>query len=234
MGKDKQKTSKDSSISLIRQLILFLFKSFIKCENYYIYDNKLDELVNTSCKVGNLTITSVFLPITLSEYEELGRKGFNFTTHPDARDYKGFSDKGTIIFWTTVNGELVNQTGITTVRNGSVYEDIYKFCPSSIEDEYIVYEGLSETAVKYRQKGVYTWVHAEIFRYLKDKGFSRVIFLIFLEAIGAWKGQKKLGSKVLCEVCLLTFLPILRSKFRFHIWVTSKRWLTLLGRLLSE
>jgi len=212
-SRSKEVLREEGFLSLLRWAVTLPGRVF-KYHKYYIYENNLAELADASpaCRVDNLTMQAIWLPITLAEYEQLGGQGFDFSVHPDARECQGPADKGTIVFWTTVNGELVNRTGMTTMRKGSAYKDIRKFYPSFVDDSRIAYAGFSETAVEYRRKGVYTWVHAEIFRYFKEKGFSRVILLEGEEQVGPRKVQDRLGSKVVREAQLLNLLPGFRPK----------------------
>ena len=200
-------------LSLIKQ-ILCIYKT------YYIYEMRLNTstgIPDIPCQVSNLTIKPLFIPITLAEYEQLGRKGCDFSARPDIQDYRK-GDEGTIVFWTTANNdEFVNRTGMTTMRKGSVYEQIQRFCPSFVDDGHSAYAGFSETAIQHRLKGVYTYVHSKIYRYLSDEGFSRVVLLEGKEQVGPRKAQDKLGAQVLNKAWHLRLLYL----FNF-MWTKPK------------
>jgi len=190
-------------LPLFTSMVTFFIRLLFSYQLFYLYEKTLDpsdEIPIVPCKVSGLTIRPIFLPITLKEYERLGANNFDFSLHPEARDYENYLDKGTIVFWTTLNGEFVNRTGMTTMRKGSTYEYLKKYYPSFIDDGYTAYAGFSETAVKYRLKGVYSWVHSEIYRYFREKGIYRVLLLEENEQVGPRKVQARMGAKVLSEV----------------------------------
>lgn len=189
--------------SFFKDIATFLIRLLFSHQLFYLYEKKLDsseEIPIVPCKVDGLAIRPIFLPITLQEYERLGANGLDFSLHPEARDYKNYLDKGTIVFWTTLNGEFVNRTGMTTIGKGSTYEHPQHFYPSFVDDGYTAYAGFSETAVTYRMKGVYSWVHSEIYRFFKEKGLRRVLLLENREQVGPRKLQDRLGAKVLHKV----------------------------------
>lgn len=190
---------KEGFLSLLKNIFLHFISCLFHHERYFLYEYSLNSSMHIPvlpCKVDNLEIRPIWVPISLEEYELLGDEGFDFRTHAESRDFKEATGNGTIVFCTFRDNELVNRTGMTTYRNG-VYKYVY---PSFTDDVTTAYAGFSETKEKYRYKGVYTYVHSEIYRYLKKNGFVKVILLEAEEQIGPRKVQDRLGAKVLYNV----------------------------------
>lgn len=199
-------------VSLLKNLFSTFLGLLFSYEHFYLYRYRLDpsmEIPLVPCKVDSLVMKPIFLPISLQEYELLGTQGFDFSTHPKAQEYKKGLGNGTIVFYTSNDNGLVNRTGMTTYRNG-VYQYVY---PSYLDKGNTVYAGFSETNKEHRLKGVYTYVHSEIYRYLREAGFSEVILLESKEQIGPRKAQERLGAEVLRESYHLRLLFLLNLRW---------------------
>lgn len=205
-----------------------LLSSFATCERYYVYVNSLTSIEQRPCEVADLQLETIELPITLAEYEGLAHSG------SDPRDWSGGITSTecphkSFVFVTTSHGILVNVTGMTAPRTGSVYSQIQRFWPRFQDNNVTLYAGYSETAVQFRRRGVYGWVHGMIFTWAKNKGYERIILLEGEDQPGPRSSQDKLGSTVTAETCHVTLFSGLRSKYRAHIWVTSPRLVRLLA-----
>jgi hypothetical protein len=188
-----QKEGLSGASEIMVDILKKLKKATFSFECFDIYEYEIESTCNIpipKCKLSDLEVKHIFAPITLQEYEYLGTQKYDFTRHPEAKEYDDRDKKGTIIFYTFKNGELVNRTGMTLYRNG-VYNYI---CPFVLDDGRTVYAGFSETTKKYRFMGVYSYVHSYIYRYLKEKGFSKVILLESEEQSGPRKVQERLGA----------------------------------------
>jgi hypothetical protein len=189
-------------------------------KRYYVYVNSLANVDLMPCGVPDLQFESIEMPITLAQYELLAHSGQD----PRQWHLAPSSDNATpksFVFVTTSHGTLVNVTGMTVTRQGSVYSQIHTFWPPFREDRSTLYAGYSETAADYRRKGVYTWVHGMIFSWAERNGFERVILLEGEDQPGPRSSQDKLGSSVVAETCHVTLFSGLRSRYRAHVWVTN-------------
>ncbi len=78
-NRGKQILKEKGFLSLLRWALLFPARLLLKFENFYVYVNDLGEIPDVSCKVENLILRQIFLPITLAEYEQLGRDGVDIS-----------------------------------------------------------------------------------------------------------------------------------------------------------
>jgi len=205
-----------------------MFSALVIQKHYYVYVNALTSINQMPCGVPDLQFESIEMPVTLAQYELLAHSGqdprqWHLAPNSDNASPESF------IFVTTSHGTLVNVTGMTVTRHGSVYSNIRRFWPQFNNDPATLYAGYSETAAEYRRKGVYTWVHGTVFSWAKRNGFERVILLEGEDQPGPRSSQDKLGSSVVAETCHVTLVSGLRSKYRAHFWVTNPHVMRLLG-----
>jgi hypothetical protein len=211
----KRKTilQKEGFVSLLKNLFTTFRDLLFSYQRLYLYRYRLDtsaDIPDVSCKVDNLVIKPIFVPISLQEYELLGNEGFDFFKHPEAREYKEGLGDGTIVFCAFTDNELVFRTCLTLYRDG-VYRYIY---PAYLDKGATVYSGFSETKKEYRLKGVYKYVWTEIYRYLrKKKGVEEVILLEPADQVGPRKVQDRFGAKVLCKSYFLRLLFLLTFRW---------------------
>lgn len=204
---------KEGCLSLFRDISLMSLKLVVSYDHFYLYEHGLNPSTaapEVACSVDNLKMERIFLPITLEEYERHGREGVDWSRDPRRQDFCDESSGGTIVFYTYYGDELVNRTGMTLYRNG-VYRHVY---PARMDDGMTVYAGFSETNERFRKKGIYTYVHAEIYKYLAGQGFSKVILLEAAELTGVRKIQDKLGSRVLWECYHVRILYLFDVRWR--------------------
>jgi len=167
--------------------------------------------------VNNITIKSIFVPISSDKFEELAYRGFDFWSHPAAQKYEKGLNRGVIVFRAFAGNEFLFQTGMAIGRRGT-------YCGCSLSDDgRTVIAEYTETVAKYRQKGIFSYVYSEIYRYLGEQGFSRVLALAQEATVASNIVHKKLGSKLLYKANLLTFLPAVRSEFRLNIYVINNK-----------
>lgn len=209
----KNVIEKKGYLALIKRV--FYFKRTGEIHERILDDSQ--DYPNPSCGVENLKIDTIFIPKMLTaEYEDLGDRGFDFSTHPDAQEYKK-GLQGTIVFWITTNNELVHRTAYCTSRIGSVFENLPEEYQNPItmdEAGDIVYPGAAETVVKYRRKGVYYYAWANFYFLLKEIGFKKILIFLPDDIIPSQIIVKKLGSVKLCNITFLRyFLFIKRIKF---------------------
>ena len=186
------------ALGKIRRLLFSKDRYFL-----YVFDlQRAPELPAMKPKVDAITMTSVFLPISIEEYERLGETGYDFRKHPDAREFVP-GDKGTMVFLGIHEDRIIYRSCLSTYCNG-VYSYIY---PAHMQKEGTLYQGFNETAVEFRNKGLYSWAQGEMFRHFHDLGFSAVVMLEPEDQVGPRKVQDRLGSKQLCEsFCLRVLL----------------------------
>ena len=197
---------------ILKDILTKAKKAIFSFERFDIYKYDLT-LVSESplekCKLDGLLVKPFFIPITLQEYEHLGTRRFDFSKHAKATEYGESSGKGTIVFCTFKDGDLVNRTGMTLYRNG-VYEYVY---PAESENGSTVYAGFSETTKKFRRMCVYSYVHSYIYRYLRNKGFSKVILLESEEQAGPRKVQERLGAKIIGQSYIIRFFLFINFRW---------------------
>lgn len=179
-------------------------KAIFSLEKLYVYEINLgSEIPKLKAKFNDLVVKPIFLPISLSEYEYLGNEGYDFLKHPDALPYQPSMRRGTIVFLTFKDENLMNRTGMTLYRNGAYI----KSYPKEFDHEGTVYAGFSETTKEARMAGIYSFVHSYIFNYLKEIGFKRVILLESEEQPGPRKVQDRLGATVIYTIyCIRLFM----------------------------
>lgn len=199
---------------------LSLIKVFLFAyETYLVFENSLDG-PSFPCKVDNLILRAKFAPFPLEEFQRLfgvylegvkwdSTKSLDFSSYPDAQQYRKGLDDGTIVFEAFVGDRLVHRTVVATSKGGA-YHCYY---PSSICHADTAYAGFSITANEYHGRGILTYIYSEIFRYFREKGFSKVVLAISKNVPVAHKTQHKLGSKLLHEGCYLRFLPLFHFRW---------------------
>lgn len=216
LERGKKILREEGFLPFCKQAASFILSLLFVYGKQYIYEYDLQTCGNipdVSCQVNNMTIKSAFIPITLSEYDELAKQGADLLSHPDARNYEERLVKGVIVFYAFTGDEFLFQTAMTTSRDGlpSAYLRHY---PPSMPEGHTACIGFSETVMKYRGKGISSYVYAEVFRYLRHKGISRALVLVNEDALAAHRVHEKLRAKVLCKVFLLRLL----SRFEF-MWI---------------
>lgn len=190
-------------------------KALFSIEKFYVYEMKLDnkiEIPVLNAKIDGLNVRPIFLPISLEEYEYLGKSNANFEKIESACEYRKSLKDGTIVFLTYKGQTLMNRTGMTLYKNGA-YSNC---CPDELGREGAVFAGFSETTKKARMMGIYSFVHSHIYRYLKEMGFKKVILLESEEQPGPIKVQDRLGAKIIRSVHCVRFFIL------FNYWLIHK------------
>ncbi len=216
LRRGKQILHEEGFLSFFKHAASFLLYVLFVYGKQCLYEHSLEgsgDIPDVRCQVGNVRLKSVFLPMTLLEYNNLALQGFDFLSHPDARNYEKRLVNGTIVFYAFTGDEFLFRTAMTTSR--SEISPVYlRYYPPSIPEGHTACAGFSETAIKYRGKGIYTYVYAEIYRYLRQMGISRVLVLLNEEPLAAHRVQQRLGAKLLCK----TYSVRLLRRFSFT-WV---------------
>lgn len=188
---------------------LSLFKRFFMHETYYLYENRLDGLT-FPYKVANLMLRVITQP---EEFDEVLAEGFDFSSYElmSSQQCKERLARRAILFCAFVGKEIVHGSWVGVDKR--CHEDFYSFpmnygCPACI--------GGTMTSPKYRRKGIYTYVHSEIFRYLREKGLSKAVLQIGKDNTAPQKAQSKLGSHIVGKGHSLKLLLL----FNFR-WTTK-------------
>jgi len=180
----------------------------------YLYEYNFGafaDMPNTPCRVHNVTIKPIFVPMSLGEFEKLAHQGFDFRSHPNAENYEKGLNNGVIVFYAFAGDELLFKTGVALGKRGT-----YRGYPLS-DDGATVIMGYTETAIEYRQKGVFRYVYCEVCRYLGNQGFSKGLALAQDVTIASNKVHNKLGARMVRVVHSLSFLSLLN--FTWGKWV---------------
>jgi len=186
-----------------------------------MYEYKLDgtdEIPMVPCNVNDIVVRPLYIPtMTIFEYEAWGRDAFDFPSHPHAQEYKrepGIS-RGMLIFYATSGRDFVHRTGVAlSARGGTAYERVWRrirhpsYPLSCLDDGHTVYGAFSLTDAKYRRKGVYAHVYSKVHRYLKDKGFSRIISLAMEDVAAGIRIRESEGANPFLRVYVITLLTL--------------------------
>jgi len=148
----------------------------------------------------NVTIKPIFVPMTLEEFEEVAWQGFDFRSHPNAQNYEKGLNNGVIVFYAFAGDEFLFITGTALGKRGT-------YCDYPLSDDgRTVIMGYTETAIKYRQRGVFSYVYFNVCRYLGEQGFSKGLALAQDVTIASNRVHQKLGAKMVCVVYSLRLL----------------------------
>ncbi len=132
-----------------------LCSQFVIWKHYYVYVNSLSEADSTPASIAGASFTFRKLPITLAEYESVARAGGDLREIPVGAAPMPNAPR-TFVFLAVSDDAVVNVTGMTATRSGSVYSHIRRFWPSVSDDDTTLFAGCSETAPMHRRKGVYS------------------------------------------------------------------------------
>lgn len=212
MRRAKQVLRDDGFLSLIK-------KFFFNHTTHYVWENTLEVsggIPSLSCKVDNLTLRITFIAFPLEEFEAkyeeayrlLSAESLDFSSYPDAQQYKTRKElsRGTVVFEALVDGKTIHRTWVATCREGcGIYN--YYYHPSR-DDRNTAYAGFSMTSEDYQGKGILGYMYSQIYRYFRERGFSRVVLAIGKEVVAAHRVQQKLGSKLLYEGHILKVLGL--------------------------
>lgn len=200
-----------TNAEMIRDLLNQAKRAFFSLDKYYLYAFSLEqnEVPSIQPRLEGITMESVFLPISILDYELLGEQGTDFRTLSQARPVEKNSGRGTIVFMGVKDEEIVYRSCISTFRN-AVYEDIY---PKRLDDEFTVYQGFNETKPSYRRKGLYSWAQSQMFSTMKGLGYKTIVMLEPEDQVGPRKVQDRIGSKQLCESFALRIMVFINFRW---------------------
>lgn len=193
----KQKGVK-SLPTVLRDIFSKARRSLISLEKYYLYEKRLHEEKEIPCiqpRVEGVIMETIFIPISIEEYEALGERGFDFRKHPEARPYRSNEGKGTILFLGVKSNNIIYRSCISNYRNG-IYFYIYQDYADSTT---ICYQGFNWTHPNFRKLGLYTWAQTEMFTFMKNQGYEKIVMLEPDDQVGPRKIQDRLGSTMICE-----------------------------------
>lgn len=207
----RQILHEEGFLSFFKHAVSFLLYMLFAYRRYYLYEYNFSAFVdmpNIPCQVHNVAIKPIFVPMTLEEFEELTGQGFDFRSHPNAQNYEKGLNNGVIVFYAFTGDELLFMTGVALGKRGT-------YCDYPLSDDgRTVIMGYTETAIKYRQKGVFSYVYFNVCRYLGEQGFSKGLALAQDVTIASNRVHQKLGAKLLCK----TYSVRLLRRFSFT-WV---------------
>lgn len=159
---------------------------------FYIYEHTLDsDTPSTPSKVEGLTLRKITQAVELEDLSVDSR---------DIAGYRGLLDKGGIVFCAFVGTELAHTSGIALSREAHNSRMGAAFVPYG----YATLMAVSRTAEKYQRNGIHSYVQSEVYRYLVDRGASKVVTTINKKAIAAQNAQIKLGSQFIGTVHMVT------------------------------
>jgi hypothetical protein len=215
--REKTILHEEGFVPFLKSMAFFFGKLFFLYSKRYLYEHKLDDCDDIPiipCKIPDLVVRLIYIPtMTIFDYEQLGEEDFDFPSHPDAQDYKeGY--RGVIVFYATDSGEFVQRVAVALDGRGTDYERVYRhihhpsYPLSSLSDGHTACMSFSITNVKHRRKGAFAHVWSQAFRYLQERGFSKVILMDNANVIAALKIQESLGSKALYKVYSLKLLTL--------------------------
>jgi GNAT superfamily N-acetyltransferase len=206
----KQILQEEGFLSLLK-------KSLFSYSVVDLWENNLNGPIIV-CEVDKLTLKII---TELEEFDELltiVSDGFGLSWYEmSIQQCRERLSKGAILFLALVGEEVasISWVGTTKISHGDFYS-------SSIDYKYEASIGGDMTAPKHQRKGIYTWLHSQIFQYLREKRRSMALFEIHKDNVPPQKAQIKLGSYVWGEMYDLRLLL-----FNFR-WVKPKSRCTIL------
>jgi GNAT superfamily N-acetyltransferase len=206
----KQVLHEEGVISFLEHALSFFLTLLFVYSVRYVYEYKLDDSRDIrlfACPVNNIALRTASC---IEEFDELLAEGLDLSWYDlGAQQCRERLSEGTILFCALVDGDCAHISWIQTRSKN--HGGVYSF-PIDYGREAAV--GGTMTSPKYRRKGICSYVYYEIFRYLKEKDYSKAVFETHKYNILAHRFHKKLRSKVLSRVSSLTLL----SRFNFT-WV---------------
>lgn len=205
--KGKRVLREEGFLSLFKR-ILFAYSTVD------LWENNLDGH-SIKCKVDNLRLKII---TELEEFDELLSDGFDLSWYEmSIQQCRARLSERAICFLALVGKEVSHVSWVGTTKR--THGDFYS---SPIDYKHEASIGGTMTAPKHQGEGIYTSVYSQIFRYLREKGYSRAVFEIHKDNIAAKKAQAKLNSTIWGEGHCLRLLTL----FNFR-WIKPKSWLPL-------
>ena len=199
----KQILHEEGFLSLFKRL-LFTY------ETVYIYENNLHGH-SIACKLNNQTLRIIDC---LEDFNKLLADGFNFSScEMSIQQCRERLSRGAILFCAFVGKELAHGSWVGIDRG--TLGDFYTF---PMDYGHTACIGGTMTAPKFRRKGINVYVHSEMFRYIREKGLSKVVFEVHKDNIAAQSSQAKLGSYIWGTGHHLRLLLLLNFR-----WLTPNR-----------
>lgn len=168
----------------MKRAFLYIGSLLFTYRIYYIYSNTLDEASKAEFtpRVQNATLKTIS---TWAQIEELIAEGFDFSYYPDMEDIKRRLEKQTVLFCVFVGKELAHRSWLSMTKESRWCIDPHPYMVDYQRGESCV--GLAGTNPKYQGAGLYTYVYSQIYRFLREKGYSEVIFSPSFSAFeGRW------------------------------------------------
>lgn len=179
-----------------------------KYHSCYIYQNDLDSLSSNDFKhsLDEIDMKIITVP---EEIDHLLAEGFDMSPYDmEVSAIKKRLSKGSLLFCAFNNERFVS--GSWVGLNKKSRDNFYSF---DFDYNYGACIGGTMTDPVYRKRGMSTYIHSEIFRYLKNIGKSKVTLEIDTANIAAQRSQEKLGSYVLGTGTHLRILFVFRISF---------------------
>ncbi len=200
----------------------FLSK-FIRVHHAFMLRHDLGPVPDVPVQLEGLMVSVYFVPCTLAQYETWVRACVEIPSLPQTVPYRGQRDLGTIVFWTTLGHTRVSCTAVSTQVDDSVYAVLLPRLLGVIPTSGTVFEGITETALQFRRKGVYAWQQTFQLRFLRDYGFHHRFSLEMEDQEGPRRVQERNGAVLVGELCLILFPAFTRSSLRLSAWLSSPR-----------
>lgn len=205
-----------SLLDIIMDILLKFRRLLFSIDKYYFYRYELENRTDIPIikpKIENITTCTIFIKISMEEFEALVESGYDFRKHPMATEFID-DENGIVVLCGIVGEKLAYQACAATYRTG-----VYCYvCSPEYDFKKVAYQGLNVTTYEFRRKGLYTWGQCEMFRFFRDHGFKEMVMLEAERLQDMCRIQDRLGSEVLFEsYCfrILFFFIYRWNKHRF-------------------
>lgn len=176
--------------AFVRRAFLFVVRSFFSYGNYYIYEKTLNDAneLQFTPKIQNCNLKILSTP---EEVDELIAEGFHINAYLAISETKARISRRAILFCVFVGKELAHRSWVTMSN-----ETRMDMLPYAVDFRSEVCLGSTDTYPKYRGLGIYTYVYSEIYKFLKEKGWSKARFSSRTDNTAVQKAQAKLASRI--------------------------------------
>jgi RimJ/RimL family protein N-acetyltransferase len=213
-GRAKRILKTEGLAALLRRGFPFLARYFFRCETYYLYEQMVKERsrAEPAPKLQGATFRIVS---TNQQADELLAEGLDFRSHfINARQWL---DKGVIAFCVFVNGEFAHASWV--VMDAEAKQKTVQF-PCQVDfSNSEAYLALIETNPEYRQRGVWSYAHAKLLKFLREKGVAKLRSVVSTGNVASQRGHVKFGARPYAEA---RYLKLLCWKFWKENPLTAK------------
>jgi hypothetical protein len=213
-GRAKRILQTEGLTALIRRGFPFLVRYFFRYENFYLYEQMMKKRsgAEPAPKLQNATFKIVY---TNQQADELLAEGLDFRSHfINARQWL---DKGVVAFCVFVNGEFAHASWV--VMDAEAMRKTNQLACRVDFSSGEAYLALVETNPKYRRRGVWSYAHAKLSPFLREKGIVKLRSAVSKGNIASQRGHVKFGARPYAEA---HYLKLLGWRFWKERWLTAK------------